>query len=360
MKKLLLLSVLLISTTLFSQAPEKMSYQALIRDASDVILQNQNVGIKISILKDSDTGSVVYSETHVTTTNVNGLVTLKIGEGTTTDDFSVIDWGNGSYFVKAETDPTGGTNYSIAGTSQLLSVPYALYAKSTGGVDTDANGVSDIQVPATNVVSGSNFVMHDSTVDKIYAYNGTTGVWTEQTTSEFFSSSSITSSNGNFIMHDSTADALYAYSSKTGQWSTQSTSEFFSSSSIVESNGNFIMHDSTLDKIYAFSGEAGIWSEQATSEFFSSSSFVESKGSFVMHDSTVDTLYAYSGSLGTWSTQSTSEFFSSSSIKKSNGFFVMHDSTNDILYAYSGIKGAWSTQATSEFFSSSSIMVSGN
>ena len=113
-------------------------------------------------MQGSDTGTAVYTETHTTTTNANGLVTLNIGAGTTGDDFSTIDWSTGSYFVKAETDPNGGTNYTIAGTSQLLSVPYALYAKSTEAVATDENGISDIQIPASNLVHTSNFIMNDA------------------------------------------------------------------------------------------------------------------------------------------------------------------------------------------------------
>ncbi len=113
-----------------AQSPEKMSYQAVIRDASDNLVTNQEVGMQISILQDSESGTAVYTETQTDTTNANGLVSLEIGTGTTSDDFSTIDWSNGPYFIKTETDPTGGTSYTITGTSQLLSVPYALHAKT--------------------------------------------------------------------------------------------------------------------------------------------------------------------------------------------------------------------------------------
>lgn len=124
MKKLYtLLTALCISCSIYAQAPEFMSYQAIVRDANDALIQNGNVGLRISILQGSETGSAVYTETHVATTNDNGLVTLDIGSGNTSDDFSSIDWSSGSYFIKSETDPNGGTNYTIEGTSQLLSVP---------------------------------------------------------------------------------------------------------------------------------------------------------------------------------------------------------------------------------------------
>ena len=90
--------------------------------------------MKISILPGSSTGTPVYVETHTATTNANGLVNLEIGDGAiVSGNFTGIDWSSGLYFIKTDTDPTGGTNYTVTGTSQLLSVPYALYANSSAG-----------------------------------------------------------------------------------------------------------------------------------------------------------------------------------------------------------------------------------
>ena len=131
MKKLYtILAAILLTATTFAQAPEKMSYQAVVRDGGDVLVTNQEVGMQISILQGSTTGTSVYTETQTPTTNINGLVTLEIGTGTTIDIFSDIDWSTGTYFIKTETDPIGGSSYTITGTSQLLSVPYALHAKT--------------------------------------------------------------------------------------------------------------------------------------------------------------------------------------------------------------------------------------
>ena len=134
MKKLILIAAFAFGTYLVSaQAPEKMSYQAVVRNATGQLVQNQNVGIKASVLQNSATGTVVYSERLTGTTNANGLVNLAIGSGTVlSGTFPTIDWSTGNYYLKTETDPTGGTNYTIAGTSQLLSVPYAMYAKTSG------------------------------------------------------------------------------------------------------------------------------------------------------------------------------------------------------------------------------------
>lgn len=132
------ISALLLSVTLFAQAPQKMSYQAVVRSASDALVANQLVGLQISILQGSISGTSVYRERHMPTSNINGLVTLEIGTGIVSlGDFSAIDWGNGPYFLKTQYDLTGGSNYTITGTSQFLSVPYALYASIADSVRQD-------------------------------------------------------------------------------------------------------------------------------------------------------------------------------------------------------------------------------
>jgi len=134
MKKSLQIFALLFCIAISAQAPEKFSYQAVIRNASNALITNATVGVKISILKTSNVGTVVYSESQTPTTNVNGLISIQIGAGTViSGTIAGINWSNDSYFIKTETDPAGGTNYTIAGTTQLLSVPYALYAKNSGG-----------------------------------------------------------------------------------------------------------------------------------------------------------------------------------------------------------------------------------
>lgn len=130
MKRVLhLIALLFISINLIAQAPEKMSYQAVIRNASNNLVTNAPVKMRITILLGGVSGTPVYSELHSATTNANGLVTIEIGGGTSqTAAFSSINWGNGTYYLKTETDPNNGGNYTIVGTSQFLSVPYALYA----------------------------------------------------------------------------------------------------------------------------------------------------------------------------------------------------------------------------------------
>ena len=130
MKRIItLLAVFFLTVSAFAQAPQKMSYQAIIRNSAGKLVASTTIGMRISILKGSVVGTAVYIETQTQTTNVNGLATLEIGSGSTvTGTFSAIDWSAGPFFIKTETDPAGGTAYTISGTSELLSVPYALYA----------------------------------------------------------------------------------------------------------------------------------------------------------------------------------------------------------------------------------------
>ena len=138
MKKIFtLLAVVLMTANVLAQAPQTMGYQAVIRNSANALVTTQ-VGMKISILQATSTGTAVYVETQTPTPNANGLVSLAIGSGTVVSGtFAGIDWSAGPYFIKTETDPAGGTSYSISGTSQLLSVPYALNAGSI----TNANGL---------------------------------------------------------------------------------------------------------------------------------------------------------------------------------------------------------------------------
>jgi hypothetical protein len=130
MKKIYsILAGLLLTASVFAQAPQKMSYQAVIRNTSNALITSTPVGMQISVLQGSSTGTAVYVETQTPSTNANGLVSVEIGGGTVVSgNFSTINWANGPYFIKTETDPTGGTAFTITGTNELMSVPYALNA----------------------------------------------------------------------------------------------------------------------------------------------------------------------------------------------------------------------------------------
>ncbi len=113
-----------------------MSYQAVVRNNVNDLVVNSSVGMKISILQGAEDGMPVYVETQSPTSNAKGLISIEIGTGAVElGNFSAINWNEGSYFIKTETDPDGGANYSIIGTSQFLSVPYALHAKTADAVN---------------------------------------------------------------------------------------------------------------------------------------------------------------------------------------------------------------------------------
>ena len=131
MKKVILPIALCLSLMASASAPQTITYQAVVRNNVHKLVRSKAVGVRISILKGSEKGSAVYSETRRAITNPDGLLTFAIGdeEAVSKDDISKINWEEGPYFIKCEMDPDGGTNYTLASTSQLLSVPYAIYAE---------------------------------------------------------------------------------------------------------------------------------------------------------------------------------------------------------------------------------------
>jgi hypothetical protein len=133
-KTLALVAAATALSTLYAQAPQRMSYQAVVRNAANELVTTAPVGMRLSVLQGSSSGAAVYVETQNVQTNANGLATLEVGGGTVVSgSFAAIDWSAGPYYLRTETDPNGGSNYSIDGSSQLLSVPYALYAAQSAG-----------------------------------------------------------------------------------------------------------------------------------------------------------------------------------------------------------------------------------
>jgi hypothetical protein len=164
-------------TVAFAQAPQKMSFQAVIRDNNNnELITSSTVGMKISILRGSKTGYVVYSERQIQTTNINGLVNLEIGRGSVlSGSFVSIDWANGPYFIKTETDRAGGTSYSITSSSEIMSVPYAMFSASGVAGPTGPTGTQGLQGPP-----GSAGLAHY--VGELYGGGIVFAVWKENGT----------------------------------------------------------------------------------------------------------------------------------------------------------------------------------
>ncbi len=186
MKKLIftLIIAMLFAVSVFlpqqasSQVPEAFKYQAIARDLSGNVIANQNISLRINILQGSSTGTSVYCETHSVTSNNLGLMNLEIGNGTyVSGNFSTISWGTSTYYVKIEMDATGGTTYQPMGVSQLLSVPYALYAKNaTTGFPGPTGPIGPAGTNGTNGINGTNGTNGATGATGANGTNGTNGV----------------------------------------------------------------------------------------------------------------------------------------------------------------------------------------
>jgi hypothetical protein len=153
---------LFLSFIVYAQSPLGFSFQTIIRDAEGKVQKNQAVKLRFSILQGSESGSSVYTETHSKTTNEYGVINLTVGTGTpVSGSFGSIVWGSNIHFLKTEIDPLGGSNYTISSTSQLMSVPYAMYALQA---DTALNIPDNSPTNELQMLSISN--------DTIYLTNG--------------------------------------------------------------------------------------------------------------------------------------------------------------------------------------------
>ena len=144
-----ILLLMLISTLAYSQALEAFNYQAVIRNGAGDILANSQVAVQISMLQGFETGTAIYVERFNPTTNDHGLIALKLGKGNVqSGTFNTIDWGSDSYYIKIEVDPNNGTDFISMGTSQLLSVPYALHSATVSPADVNNYVSRTISFPA--------------------------------------------------------------------------------------------------------------------------------------------------------------------------------------------------------------------
>jgi len=167
-----LLFILGLGSTSFAQAPEAIKYQAAVRDADGKRIVNMPVGVQISIIKDSADGTAVYTETFNTTTSTSGVMNIEIGNGTpSSGTFAGIKWGEGSYFVELSLDVAGGTAYKVIGSTQLVSVPYSLYANTTQGSQVISKAD---RATMTETVTGTLIYCSDcGTNGELQIYNGT-------------------------------------------------------------------------------------------------------------------------------------------------------------------------------------------
>ena len=179
MKKLtLILFMLTISFVIAAQTPSAFNYLLAVRDASGNISANKTVGIRLSLHQTNPTGTIVYSEKFTSPTDNNGLLTLQVGRGTlVSGNFNTISWGTDNYYMQIEIDYNGGTAYQDFGTSQLLSVPFSLNAKSVAGTTVPLGtygGIILSQNTATCNLANEGTVMYNTTTKKVQFCDGTT------------------------------------------------------------------------------------------------------------------------------------------------------------------------------------------
>jgi uncharacterized protein (TIGR02145 family) len=181
MKKLLLLLFLIQSTILLAQAPQGFNYQATVRNGSGGLIINQNVNFKFNVMQNTPTSVPVFSETHFAPTDDLGAVNLVIGKGTaTTGTFSNIDWGNGTYYLGIELNT--GNGYVAMGTTQLLSVPYAMYAKNSGNSQASTPNLAAVLA----VENSANNIKITNLADPTNAQDVATKAYVDANTKKFF------------------------------------------------------------------------------------------------------------------------------------------------------------------------------
>jgi uncharacterized protein (TIGR02145 family) len=221
---LLFAAVVFLPPQAYAQAPDKMSYQAVIRNAENHLVTNQTVGMQVSILRGSANGTALYVETHTPTTNANGLVSIEIGAGTiASGDFTTLDWSAGPYFIKTETDLEGGTHYTITGVSQLLSVPYALYAKTAETVTRGSYVPIYTTEEIVNLSPSKGDAIYNSTEALYQIYDGNSWLYIDE---EFFCwpEPTISNAGANQFFADGTTSTILSANIPepghgTGEWS---------------------------------------------------------------------------------------------------------------------------------------------
>jgi hypothetical protein len=342
-KTLLILITLFITITTFAQAPDLVNYQAIIRNATGNIIQDGNIGMRVSILQTNATGTSVYTETHTTSTNTNGLVTIMIGGGTTTDDFAAIDWSVGPYFIKTETDVAGGTNYTIVGTSQLLSVPYALYAKTAGSVEASGGGgTTNTPNPLNNNINTS-FAFDSRDDNTINAWSNGNSWSSVSYIDTSYGPGDITASNGNFAFDSRDDNKIFAWSFVTYQWTSADYADTsYGASAVISSEGNFAFDARDDNKIFAWNATDGTWSSVTyVDTSYGPGALISSEGNFAFNSRDENKVYAWNATDGWSSVSYTDTSYGASDITTSNGNFIFDARDDNMFYVWNAQNGTW-------------------
>ena len=255
MKKSLSLIVFFISliVSIMAQPPQRMTYQAIIRNSNNELVANQQIGIRVSILQDNINGGAVFMEKHTVTTNAYGLATIQIGTGTPllVNTLAGIEWGKHNFFVKTEVDITGGTNYTIVGTQQLLTVPYSFYSESAHKVDTALYAAAAGSATTSITASFAN-TAHTA----IYA---DTADYSAQSNYSANAYNSIYADTAKFLLNAQNSDtAKFAYNSDTANYAAAAS---YADTADYTLNSNHAIYADTAD--YVLNSNHAIYADTA-------------------------------------------------------------------------------------------------
>ena len=243
-KTLSLFAILFVSVAMIFAQPQKMTYQTVIRDANNELVVNQQVGVKVSILLDSINGGAVFAERHTAFTNSNALVTIQVGTGTTISaaTLSDITWADHDYFLKVEIDPTGGTSYTITGTQQFLSVPYAFHTISSKHSDTANYAITANYANAAATASAAATAVSATYSDtSLYANNANNSI---NAVNAIYADTAL------FLMNAQNSDtAKFAYHSDTANYAANANHSIYADTALYANNsGNAI---NAVNAVYA-------------------------------------------------------------------------------------------------------------
>jgi hypothetical protein len=253
----------------FAQPPQSFSYQAVVRDNAGEFLANQLVNLRLSIRSATATGTILYQETHLATTNLGGQVNLMVGLGTpTSGTFSAIVWSSGLKFIQIEIDKTGGTNFISLGATQLVSVPFALYAPpdadwNISGTTMNSGVTGNVGIGTTSPTSKLHVLTSDNSNAALYVRNngsfrgirvftqGSCALWVENSgnhglrvTQCMGNGVNITAAHGNGI-HVEQADGWAGYFNGTGYFSGNVGIGNLTPAAKLHVSGNIIANDPT-------------------------------------------------------------------------------------------------------------------
>lgn len=260
-RPILSIPALTLALHLCAQAPQRMSYQAVVRDDANSLVTNTTVGMRLSILQGSASGTAVYEETHSAPTNANGLVTVQVGGGTVqSGTMEAIDWANGPFFLRSETDPDGGGTYTITGTSQLLSVPYALYAANSEPGPPGPPGMPGADGCAPTNTDSLIVLYNNSTAYGYYQSPEGQGNWVIQQLGNT-NHSGIGSKKAVVLYNAAMAYAFHLDNSGVGQWSVQSLGNT-NHVAVATDRSVVLYNNSTAYAFHVDGGGAGTWTVQ--------------------------------------------------------------------------------------------------